>query len=113
MIFTLPIEPKAKARPRVTSNGTYMPRDYQEWRERFVALVGDQWRGEPFGMFGIDLTVTTKTGRMRPDLDNVLGAVLDALQAARVVENDRMCRWAFCEIVKGKTPGLTITIEAT
>lgn len=110
LILWMPnLEPKAKARPRVTSRGTYMPEDYQDWRRRFVAAVWDQWRGEPFGHFEVVITVATKTGRMRPDLDNVIGACLDALQDAGVVANDRMC-WKVTGVIVRDTPGITIEI---
>ncbi len=109
----LPIEPMAKARPRVTRHGTYMPRPYQAWRGRFVHLV-QQTHGLPAPIadtFALKLTIVTKSGSMRPDLDNVAGAVLDALQDARVIANDRKCRVLEACVVKGKDVGIQIEVE--
>ena len=36
----VPIEPFAKARPRVTANGTYMPKSYQAARKALRAVFG-------------------------------------------------------------------------
>lgn len=91
-LLSIPLEPKGKARPRVTKRGTYMPGDYQQWRHDFAALVlTNRLPRCPLGRFAIGLTVGTPKGTMRPDLDNVLAAVLDALQDAEVIENDRNC----------------------
>lgn len=87
----LEIAPAAKARPRVTRRGTYMPDAYMKWREKFCWLV--KKAGMPQRhlreRIGILMRVQTKTGTMRPDLDNALAGALDALQDAGVIGNDR------------------------
>jgi Holliday junction resolvase RusA-like endonuclease len=117
-------KPCAKARPRVTRNGTYMPKDYQEWRDRFawqarLELADFDCRGtatEPDPMTGrlsVSVEYRTASGNMRPDLDNALGAVLDALQPA-TISNDGNVRELHGKVVKAKRQdcGITVTIEA-
>lgn len=87
-----------------------MPKPYQDWRRRFVGMVdhGAAPMGEEIH---VGLVVITKSGKMRPDLDNVLGAVLDALQDANVIANDRGVVAFSAEIRKGGKPGLHITVS--
>lgn len=109
LLLVVSLKPQAKARPRVTARGTYMPPAYQAWRMDFVAAVNQQ-RWEPVtGPFAIVLRFVTKSGTMRPDLDNAVGACLDALQDAGVVANDRDCVKLSAEVAKGK--GYAIEIE--
>lgn len=100
----------AKARPRVTRRGTYMPRPYQDWRKLFCALCKPP--GSPLtGDLSVSLLVQTKSGKMRPDLDNVLGAVLDALQDAGVIANDRSVAAFTASIQQDrKMPGLGVKV---
>jgi Holliday junction resolvase RusA-like endonuclease len=109
VFLVVPLAPQAKARPRVTSRGTYMPPHYQAWRLDFVAACNTQ-KWEPIaGPFDISIRFITKSGVMRPDLDNALGACLDALQDAGVIENDKACKRLEAEVAKGK--GYRIEIE--
>jgi Holliday junction resolvase RusA-like endonuclease len=89
-----PIEPMAKARPRLSGGHVHMPRDYMAWRQRFIALCVQHGRPTvPLaGRLSLSVGITTKSGKMRPDLDNVVGAIQDALQDARVIKNDRDVR---------------------
>lgn len=107
----IPMPPKGKARPRVTSRGTYMPHDYQAWRAEFATHTRFQALGRrPLGWFAIGLTIGTPKGRMRPDLDNVLAAVLDALQDSGVIENDRLC-WEVMHVRRAKTKPKVYTLS--
>lgn len=107
----VPLAPAAKARPRVTSKGTYMPRAYQEWRQEFRwALIG-QDRRPIAGLFAVRVVFTTPRGTMRPDLDNALAAVLDALQDDGAIANDRNCRKLSAEVVKGRRYEIGIELE--
>jgi Holliday junction resolvase RusA-like endonuclease len=113
MIVTLPgLEPCAKARPRVTARGTYMPKRYQEWRKKFVIMWRKtvppyQWN-EPVM---INVRWTTPTGNCRPDLDNAISAVYDALQDAGALSNDSLVRSGAFRIDKGPLSTI-ITIAA-
>lgn len=92
MRVTLFIDPCAKARPRVTTRGTYMPPAYTAWRKDF-ALKWNQTvpKITPFDCdLIINTTFFTTTGKMRPDPDNAYAAVLDALQKdVGVIVNDK------------------------
>lgn len=104
------LEPMAKARPRVTRRGTYMPPNYTAWRERFVLSCKDVPKVPLSGSLSLTLMILTKSGKMRPDLDNVTGAVLDALQDARVIGNDRDVTCIYARIVKDKVPGIEVKV---
>ncbi len=117
----LPIEPCAKERPRVTRNGTYMSKRYTGWRKRFCLMAQGSWKDtfenslpkSPLtGPLHIIVMVYTKSGKMRPDLDNVGAACLDALQDAGVIANDRDARRLEFILDKDKTPGIDITVES-
>ena len=106
----IPIEPAAKARPRVTRHGTYMPKSYQQWRKRFVVLCVRP--PEPIaGSLRVRIVIRTRSGKMRPDLDNCFGACADALQDARVIANDRDIDALWCSIEANRVPGIHVTIE--
>ena len=87
------LEPCAKARPRVTARGAYMPKRYQDWRKKFVAMwcatVPRYTWTEPVC---IAVRWTTPKGTMRPDTDNAYAAVMDALQDAHAISNDSLVR---------------------
>lgn len=110
MHIEIPMKPAAKARPRVTRNGTWMPHAYQAWRREFVTHC--EGSEQVSGPFSLAVRFETKSGTMRPDLDNAAAAVLDALQDAEMVENDRLCRRLFAEVVKAKGNRIVIDIEA-
>lgn len=105
-----PIEPMAKARPRVTKRGTYMPKDYMAWRKKFCSIC--MHMPSPVKPpLSISVMVLTKSGKMRPDLDNVGAAVLDALQDAKVIANDRDAVRLTFILDKDKEPGIDVTVE--
>lgn len=89
--LSVPLKPAGKARPRVTENGTFMPPAYRAWKRAFVAWCVDNVKARVVGPYALKVVFRTPNGRMRPDLDNAAGAVLDALQDAGVTENDRLC----------------------
>ena len=102
---TLPVRGRAKARPRVTRHGTYMPADYMRWRRETAMLVKASGMPEQFTgpvqltvLFDSDsmhIHVQELEGLVRPkhvraDVDNLVGAVMDMLQDAGVIANDRL-----------------------
>ena len=90
--LALDIRPCAKARPRVTRNGCFMPKPYVLWRKEFVRQMKAQWDGVPLvGRLEVTARFECKKS-LRPDLDNAIGAVLDALQDAGTVPNDSAVR---------------------
>lgn len=73
--IVLPIKLMSKARPRVTSRGTYMPKPYQEWRKECARLLREAWKHEP-----IDHPIAVEIdcyGTARGDVDNYMGALFD------------------------------------
>ena len=83
------IPPKACPRPRVTKQGrTYYPVNYKNWIKEMRARLADM--SIPEGALHVDLTFIVKRPKAmrkgdrvihskRPDLDNMVKAVLDAL----------------------------------
>lgn len=65
----------SKARPRVTKNGTFMPRPYQEWRKECAKQMRDQWKLPPIETpIAVDILCV---GTARGDIDNYMGAIFD------------------------------------
>lgn len=66
----------SKARPRVTSRGTFMPKAYQDKRKEMVRQIKEQWHGAPLeGPIRLELRIK---GEGRADGDNIIGALMDA-----------------------------------
>lgn len=114
---TLVGDPVGKARPRVTKHGTFMPKRYQRWKREAKRRLSKAWGDREalrFAEVHIEIVIRrpkrlipreqggtlSKAGWLRerespercgakPDLDNAVGAVLDALQEAGVLEDDK------------------------
>ncbi len=104
LVTYVDIPPMPKKRPRVTVNGTYMPKDYVEWKQaagylirgalkkqRIPEFVGRIRMDIVFDKKGFLLVIEgTDNNRFgNADLDNLVGAVLDACQDCKVIHNDR------------------------
>ena len=100
------LHPIPKARPRVTKNGTFMPRDYTQWKQDFEKLARQQVGHIPTITHNVELVVTfhpdhlvvelydmadrdRPKGLRKADIDNLVGSVMDALQDARIINDDR------------------------
>ncbi len=77
-----------KARPRVTSRGTYMPANYTSWKLAAMKDMRVQCRPVS-GTVAIDIQLIGKHSR-RGDADNISGAILDALVQAGIIEGDNL-----------------------
>ena len=88
----VPMEPFGKARPRVTANGTYMPREYQAARQALrkafgAVVVRPPWIVRVTAVRQMPASWSRKRraemdGRWcvtRPDVDNIVAGVMDAL----------------------------------
>jgi Holliday junction resolvase RusA-like endonuclease len=65
----------SKARPRVTSRGTFMPKEYQAKRREMLRQIQEQYQGPPLeGPIRLELDVY---GEGRADADNIIGAFMD------------------------------------
>lgn len=120
VVVHVPMAAFGKARPRVTSRGTFMPSDYtarkDELRWHFAGV------DIPEGLVHLSVTAVRempaqwskrKKGDMRgtyakpkPDVDNLAGAVMDAL----FDDDDRVIS-LFCEKVWGEQHELIIEIS--
>lgn len=88
----VPMEPFAKARPRVTANGTYMPKGYQSARKTLRAVFGavkvrSPWIVRVTAVRQMPASWSKKQRAQadgtwcltKPDIDNIVAGVLDAL----------------------------------
>jgi Holliday junction resolvase RusA-like endonuclease len=93
--FLVPMQPAAKARPRVTRGHAYMPDTYVKWKKEFLARCMSVYNKSPpiECKLCISIIFMTKNGKMRPDIDNALGACMDSLQGTAttrvIIKNDR------------------------
>ncbi len=95
--FCIPGAVVPKARPRVTSNGTYMPNRYREWRNRAeIELYRQMSQLRSEHKFPLQKAAVAirffGNHRTNSDLDNMAGACLDALtlNGAGVLMDDRL-----------------------
>ena len=107
---TIPGEPIGKGRPRATVRGgfvkTYTPKKTADWERGAAAVLSGKWSGPPLdGPVSVGLlALFPRPKRMvwkrramprepfirSPDVDNVAKAVLDALEKAGVLSNDKL-----------------------
>ena len=81
-----------KARPKVTSRGTYFPERYQTWRQtaewEILATLSPSDRAAlPIHRAEVSIHLV---GRHRGDADNLAGSCLDALVSTGVLLDDRL-----------------------
>jgi Holliday junction resolvase RusA-like endonuclease len=136
VIFTVPGEPKGKARPRVTKFGTYTPKKTKEYEtlvaQAFLQATHDKnlkhWmNGEPLAVkivarFGIPKK-TTKAMRKaiydkkvfvtkQPDIDNIAKIILDGLNGVAFSDDKYICELTVCKdyVVEGMEPHVVVCI---
>ena len=86
--FTLSGAVIPKTRPRVTRRGTFLPKRYREWKEEAIAiLLSQRISFETMDKVAIAIELY---GSARGDLDNIAGAILDALVQADIIVDDRI-----------------------
>ena len=77
----------SKARPRVTSRGTFMPKAYKDNQRELLAKVKEQYDGPPLkGPLRVEMELH---GEGRADIDNVVGAFFDTVNKV-LWEDDRI-----------------------
>lgn len=114
----VPMRAVGKARPRVTANGTYMPRRYTEARDELRQAFGPVTLAMPVA---IEVTAVRKLPQMskakraammgapcmvKPDADNILGWAMDAL-----FEDDAAVVEATCRKVWGAADEVRIVLR--
>ena len=119
--FAIPMKPIGKARPRVTKRGTFMPKSYDLWRNMFKLHVRDQVHSSLLhllpltGRLSFSCEFSSPTGNIRPDLDNAIGAIWDAIQVPKkggwgLIQDDKQFALIVTRIVQGPTM-ITFEIE--
>jgi len=107
------VAPFAKARPRATRGpGVYMPRSYVASKRAAVIEMRKAWGDRRTIMETVSVTILliTASGNMRPDIDNAAGGVLDAMQDAGILGNDKQVRRLTATVLRGE-PRTVIHIE--
>ena len=75
----------AKARPRVTTKGTFMPASYKRNQKELLAKVREQYDGPPLeGPIRVEMELY---GEGRADIDNVAGALMDTVNKVLWVDD--------------------------
>ena len=119
--FAIPMKPIGKARPRVTKRGTFMPKAYDLWRSMFKLHVRNQVHSSLLhllpltGRLSFSCEFSSTTGNIRPDLDNAIGAIWDAIQVPKkggwgLIQDDRQFVLIVARIVQGPAM-ITFEIE--
>lgn len=128
--FIIHAAPVGKARPRVTAHGTYTPKKTKDYEQRVRNEYGLQCRGLYFGGNPLAVYITayyqipksaSKTKRQRmlsgeirptvkPDADNVMKAVCDALNGIAYYDDAQIVESHFLKLY-GEEPKVRVTIE--
>jgi Holliday junction resolvase RusA-like endonuclease len=74
-----------KARPRHNGNQSYLPSSYRDWKDSAITELRCQYQGQQIAKAEIAITIV---GSARGDLDNLAGAILDALVQSGVLKDD-------------------------
>ncbi len=107
--FTVAGNPVPKARPRVLRSGiTYTPKTTKEYEQRIAWSAKAAWGSNPvLTQKGLGLWVRFGLEAMRPDLDNLVKAVLDGMEGV-VYRNDRQIWHIDASMMRvTTTPGFT------
>lgn len=77
--FTLNIPLKSKARPRFANGHAYLPKDYREWKKDCSECIKAEFLKRDYKTVSRASHISISfSGHARHDLDNLVGAVLDA-----------------------------------
>lgn len=82
-----PIVPKA--RPRAWNGRNLIPKKYRQWKKGAIAVFSQQWQHAPLSGVDVSIQLSGKHSR-RGDLDNISGAILDALVQSEVLKDDNL-----------------------
>lgn len=135
LLITLPVQPVACPRPRVTKFGTYYPKTYKQFMSASKALISEDviefidthkqilkegplhieyifvFR-RPKALQGRKHTDQRIPHIKRPDLDNLIKAINDLLQNTGLIKDDSLiCSFAGSKFYADKTEGPSITVK--
>ena len=107
----LPWKGVPKPRPRVTVNGTYMPKEYTEWKAAVAEVVAAKRVAVLSGPLSLMVRFKKESVEVimsegapprfgQGDIDNLVGGLMDALQDAGCFKNDIQVARLQAEIVK-------------
>lgn len=107
LILNGPIVPKA--RPRF-SGRVYLPERYRIWKLNAIAQFLLQYDGAPIQKASVQIDLH---GPLRGDLDNLAGAILDALVQSEVILDDRLSCVPKLQIehIPGKSKGAIVRLD--
>lgn len=128
--FTIFAEPQGKARPRVTSHGTYTPKKTKDY-ERLVQWEYKSSGGKDYGDKQLQVEITANfqipkskprkvrvdmlAGRIRPtkkpDCDNIAKAILDALNGIAYHDDSQVVTLAVEKWYTPDEPCVIVTIK--
>lgn len=100
-----PVKPKPAPRPRVTSMGTYNAKDYTAWKNGLKMIAKTKFKKPLEGAVAIKVDffyqipkswskqkkADAKWHTSRPDIDNLLKSVLDALNGVAFFDDSQVC----------------------
>lgn len=109
--ITLPYPPSVNRLWRAKKGGgVYRSAEYVNWKKAAAWELAVQVKSRSIqGRFKILIEAVAPDKRRR-DIDNICKAILDVLVAARVIEDDHMCRDLHVRWVEGGPP-VRIEIE--
>ena len=114
MIYLADIPGKAlgKARPRVSHGHAYLPAPYRAWKQRICLLLRGKGPASPLtGTVHVTTLFYTRTGNMRSDCDNAMAAILDCLQDAGWIKNDRQVKAGRFALSKAPFDGMHFMVD--
>jgi Holliday junction resolvase RusA-like endonuclease len=117
--FTVPFKPAGKERPRFANGRTYMPPKYVKWKTDFfrhcIRLDQPHRRIHLTGNLIFTVVFKSKTGKIRPDLDNAVGSILDSIQdeggRLGLISNDRQIVEIHASIAKSSRDEIVFHLQ--
>lgn len=100
-----------KARPRLGKGRAYLPQKYRDWKDEAISQLLTQSR-PPDPLVKAEVSIYIGGGQ-RGDLDNIAGAILDALVQAGILLDDRISVVSKLSIAhhRERSPGASIEIS--
>jgi Holliday junction resolvase RusA-like endonuclease len=112
MRFIINLRPMGKARPRVCRGKAHMPPPYMRWKKAAAMLMMPYRPEKPIdGPVFVGTYFATRTGNCQSDTDNAHSAILDVLQDAGFIHNDKQVKDGEYAITKGDSDTITIVIS--
>jgi Holliday junction resolvase RusA-like endonuclease len=100
-----------KQRPRFSKGHSYLPSGYRAWKDAAIDRLRAQYSGATLTRTSVVIDII---GSARGDLDNLAGAVLDALVQSGILADDRLSCVPELTVkhVPGKVHGAQVTLIA-